>query len=101
MKKFDCISALKALGEESRLRLLRLLLHGDKDVTELAEAMDGTSYNVSKHLRVLKEAGLVECEKDGQHRRYRVADDFREHLDENENTLDLGCCLFRFDQLPK
>ena len=101
VKAFDCISALRALGEESRLRILRLLLDRPRNVTELAETLELTTYNVSKHLRVLKQAGLVDCTKDGQQRFYGVAADLRQHLQHHENVLDLGCCLFRFDQLPQ
>ncbi len=100
MKKLDCISALRALGEESRLRMLRLLMESHRSVSELAELLGMTTYNVSKHLRVLREAGLVDCEKRGQQRFYQVAKDFQSHLKASGNTLDLGCCLFRFDQLP-
>lgn len=98
-KKIDCIGALKALGEQTRLRILRLLMERQRSVTEISEALDLTTYNASKHLRVLKEADLVACEKQGQQRLYRVTSDLQQHLKDNANVLDLGCCLFRFDQL--
>jgi DNA-binding transcriptional ArsR family regulator len=101
VKKFDCILALKALGEESRVRILRMLLAKSRNVNEVAETLGMTQYNVSKHLRVLREAGLLEQAKDGQHRVYSLASDFRDHLAENKNVLDLGCCTFDFTKLPK
>jgi len=101
VKDFDCIVALRALGEESRLRILRLLLKRERTVSDLAESLSLTPYNASKHLRVLKDASLVNCEKQGQQRVYRIAEDLQQHLRRNKNTLDLGCCLFRFDELPK
>ena len=100
MKKFDCIAALRALGEENRLRILRLLLADERTVGELSTLLDLTVYNVSKHLRVLKDASLVTVSKQAQQRIYRIAEDLEQHLLENKNTLDLGCCLFRFDKLP-
>ncbi len=100
-KKFDCIHALKALGEENRMRILRLLLTKERTVTEIVTAVRATQYNVSKHLKVLREASLVEVEKQGQQRVYSLAEDFRSHLSENANVLDLGCCQFHFDKLPK
>lgn len=100
MKKFDCISALKALGEENRVRILRMLLKQPQSVNVISESLSVTQYNVSKHLRVLREAGLVETEKSGQQRIYSLATDFRSHLAENGHVLDLGCCTFDFDQLP-
>ena len=101
VKKFDCINALKALGEENRMRIVRLLLKNQRSVNEIAESLGVTQYNVSKHLRVLREADLVELEKQGQQRLYTLAADFREHLADNQNVLDLGCCQFDFNKLPK
>lgn len=100
-KKFDCIHALKALGEENRMRIVRLLLRHQRSVNAIAEDTGLTQYNVSKHLRVLREAGLLEQKKHGQQRLYELASDFREHLAENRNVLDLGCCQFDFNKLPK
>ncbi len=101
VENFDCITALRALVEENRFRIRRLLLSGELTVNELAESLELTQYNASKHLRVLKDAGLVLCEKQGQQRIYSIAEDLQQHLRRNKNTLDLGCCLFRFDQLPE
>ncbi len=100
-KTFDCLSAMRALGEPTRLRLVRQLIAGAKPVTELCDALQVTPYNVSKHLRVLKEAGLLEVEKQGQQRIYALAAAFREKLSNNAKTLDLGCCQFHFDKLPE
>jgi DNA-binding transcriptional ArsR family regulator len=100
-RKFDCITALKALGEENRLRILRLLLKKERSVNEIVAALKATQYNVSKHLKVLREAALVEVTKQAQHRVYALAEDFRSHLSENANVLDLGCCQFYFDKLPR
>ena len=92
---------MKALGEENRLRIVRMLLKKQCSVNEIAEALDITQYNVSKHLRVLNEAGLLEKEKNGQQRLYALASEFTEHLAKNKNVLDLGCCQFDFTKLPK
>lgn len=101
MKKFNCITAMKALGEESRLRIIRMLMKKQCSVNEIAEALDLTQYNVSKHLRVLREADLIDQEKSGQQRLYALASAFTEHLAEKKNVLDLGCCQFDFAKLPK
>lgn len=100
-RSFDCLSAMRALGEPTRMRLVRQFIAGPKPVTELCENLGVTPYNVSKHLRVLKEAGLLEVEKNGQQRIYSLASAFREKLAQNSNTLDLGCCQFDFDKLPE
>jgi DNA-binding transcriptional ArsR family regulator len=101
VKKFDCIHALKALGEESRVRILRMLMAKERSVNEIADELGMTQYNVSKHLRVLREASLLEQQKQGQQRVYSLAADFREHIAENKNVLDLGCCTFDFTKLPR
>lgn len=100
-KRFDCINALKALGEENRMRIVRMLLKKKCSVNEVAEELQVTQYNVSKHLRVLREAGLLELEKNGQQRLYSLAADFQQHLAKNDHVLDLGCCQFDFSKLPK
>lgn len=92
---------MKALGDESRLRIIRLLLKKQCSVNEIVEAVGMTQYNVSKQLRVLREAALVEQEKNGQQRLYALASAFREHLADNKNVLNLGCCQFDFSKLPK
>ncbi|MFN0129184.1 MAG: ArsR/SmtB family transcription factor [Verrucomicrobiales bacterium] len=101
MKIFECISVLRALGEENRLRLVKLLLTRPMGVNELAEASGQSQYNVSKHLRTLREAGLVEVAKEGQKRLYSVSGELHTHLKRNRNTLDLGCCTFDFDEASK
>jgi len=101
VKKFDCIIAMRALGEESRLRIIRMLMKKQCSVNEIAETLNLPQYNVSKHLRVLREAELIELEKHGQQRLYALASAFAEHLAENKNVLDLGCCQFDFAKLPR
>ena len=97
----DCIAALKALGELNRLRMVRLLLKNQLSVNEIAERLGLSPYNVSKHLRILREAGLLEMEKDGKQRVYYVAPRLKDQLAANQNVLDLDCCTFRFDKLPR
>ena len=101
MNGLDCISALKALGEETRLRTLRLLFKRPMSVNEISESLKVSQYNVSKHLRIMREAGLLESEKQGKQRLYVVAENLRNQVAPNNNILDLGCCTFRLDKLPK
>jgi DNA-binding transcriptional ArsR family regulator len=101
MTRIDCIAALKALGELSRLRIVRLLLNERLGVNAIAQRLGLSQYNVSKHLRILKEAGLVEMEKQGQQRLYAVVPSLKSQLAAHKNVLELGCCSFRFDRLPK
>lgn len=101
MTGIDCIAALKALGELNRMRMVRLLLKKKLGVNEIAEQLALSQYNVSKHLRILKEAGLLAMEKAGKQRLYTVVPRLKDQLATNQNVLELGCCTFRFDKLPK
>ena len=101
MSGINCIAALKALGEETRLRILRLLFKQPMSVNEIAEKLDVSQYNISKHLRIMREAGLLELEKQGKQRLYSVVDDLKTQVAANNNILDLGCCTFRLDKLPR
>jgi DNA-binding transcriptional ArsR family regulator len=101
VKKLDCMMALRALAEENRLRILRLLLSEEMSVAEISERLGIPPYNSSKHLRILREAGLVASTKHAQQRFYTLAPDLRRRLSNSANVLDLGCCQFDFDRLPK
>jgi DNA-binding transcriptional ArsR family regulator len=64
-----------ALAEPNRRRILDLLLDEPRPVGELVAALDVSQPAVSKHLRVLREAGLVEVRADAQRRIYCVRPD--------------------------
>lgn len=64
----------KLLGEPTRLRLLQLLMQGEKSVNELVSASGSTQANVSKHLGILADGGLVARRKVGVSIFYRIAD---------------------------
>jgi DNA-binding transcriptional ArsR family regulator len=101
MTGLNCIAALKALGEETRLRMLRLLFKEPLCVNDISERLNVSQYNVSKHLRVMREAGLLELRKSGRERIYGVTETLKSHLEANNQVIDLGCCTFRLDKLPK
>ena len=88
---------LKALADETRWNIVRALLSKAMTVSELTAALKVTQYNVSKHLRILREAGIIQTEKDGKHLQCSVDATFRQQLARNKNQLDLGCCTFRFE----
>ena len=66
---------LRAAGEGSRLRLLALCAQGPLSVSELAETLRQSEPRVSRHLKILSEAGLIERHRQGQWVQYRVAAD--------------------------
>lgn len=64
----------KLLSEPTRLRILQLLMQGEKNVNELVQALRTTQANVSKHLGILADGGLVTRRKEGVSTIYRIAD---------------------------
>jgi len=65
-------SAFTVLAEPSRRAILTLLAGGERSVGDLESALDLSQPSVSKHLRVLREAGFVEATVDAQRRLYRL-----------------------------
>ncbi|MBX5441459.1 MAG: helix-turn-helix transcriptional regulator [Solirubrobacteraceae bacterium] len=65
---------LRVIGDPTRLRLLDALRDGERSVQQLTEALGTSQQNVSKHLGVLLNAGLVSRRKVGTSSLYSVAD---------------------------
>jgi len=91
---------LKALADETRWRIVRVLLDESLTVNALTKRLALTQYNVSKHLRILRAANIVTSHKRGKHVECEVTPAFRQRVSENRRVLDLGCCTFRFDRPP-
>ncbi len=100
MPQTDCTDILKALSDRTRQRIVKALLAEELGVNALTARLELTQYNTSKHLRVLKEAGIVEVRPVGQKREYFIAGNFRRRIAHAGLTLDFGCCSFKMDQLP-
>lgn len=66
------VGALKAVGDQTRLRALALLTEGELAVGELAQALDQSQPRVSRHLKLMTEAGLVERAPEGAWVFYRL-----------------------------
>ena len=64
----------RVLAEPARLRLLNVLLSGERTVSELVDETELNQANVSKHLGVLRTSNFVDRRKDGLFAYYRVAD---------------------------
>jgi DNA-binding transcriptional ArsR family regulator len=64
--------AFNAVAEPRRRQILDLLAGGERPVNELVELLDIAQPQVSKHLRVLREVGVVDVREDGRQRVYRL-----------------------------
>ena len=65
-------AALQALSEPHRMAILSMLADGERPAGDFVEALPITQPTVSKHLSVLREAGLVTVRKDAQRRLYSL-----------------------------
>ncbi len=70
----ELLSIFKALSDETRLRILKLLEHGELCVCDIVSALDMIQPKVSFHLGVLKDAGLIKDRKQGKWIHYRIDD---------------------------
>jgi ArsR family transcriptional regulator len=68
------VDTLKAAAESSRLRILALLLRGDLTVSDLTEILNQSQPRVSRHLKLLLDAGLIGRYQEGSWAYFRLAD---------------------------
>jgi DNA-binding transcriptional ArsR family regulator len=86
-----CAELLGALASPDRLRIVRYLREGPRNVGEIAEHLKDKAVNVSHHLNVLRHAGLVQNEKQGRFVIYSLAPGVLAQAEECDR-LQLGCC---------
>jgi ArsR family transcriptional regulator len=72
MKEF--IKVMKAISDPNRVKIVKMLQHKVMCVCELQEALKIAQSSVSKHLKILEEAGLVNYKKDGLWVNYYLTD---------------------------
>jgi DNA-binding transcriptional ArsR family regulator len=92
----------KVLAEPLRLNILQCLQDGEMSVSEITEAVDSTQPNVSKHLKMLQDAGIVARRQSGNNVYYSVADEtifqlcdvvcssLRKRLEKQSGALSFG-----------
>jgi DNA-binding transcriptional ArsR family regulator len=93
-----CANMLKALADPERLLIVKQLRGGPKNVSELAALLKVELFSVSHHLGVLRQAGLVQDEKQGRFVVYRLNPRIFHPTDETAtgDLLDFGCCRLEF-----
>jgi DNA-binding transcriptional ArsR family regulator len=93
------VTAYSALADPSRREILNLLRSGERSVTELVDRLRLSQPGVSKHLKALREAGLVEVRPEGKRRWYGLRaeplaevaawlEPYREHWSERLDALE-------------
>ncbi len=97
----DFIKVMKALSDPNRVKIVKMLQHKSMCVCELREAIQISQPAVSKHLKLLEEAGLVGFKKDGLWVNYHISygsespyvasllGNMRHWLEDNQEIADL------------
>ncbi|MEW6665829.1 MAG: metalloregulator ArsR/SmtB family transcription factor [Thermodesulfobacteriota bacterium] len=68
------IKVMKALSDPNRVKIIKMLQHKTMCVCEMREALQVSQPSLSKHLKILEDAGLVESKKDGLWVNYHLTD---------------------------
>lgn len=90
-----CASKLRVLADQTRLSVLEALIDGPKHVGAIQKIIGIEQSLLSHHLQTLREAGLVESQRDGKAVLYRVTPSA---LTSNGEAIDLGCCVISFNE---
>ena len=80
MDERSMAAAFKALGDENRIRILRMLRSGEKCACKLLEALSITQPTLSHHMKILCDAGIVAGRKEGKWTHYSINRDGTEEL---------------------
>ncbi len=89
-----CAQRLKVLADLNRFTILRLLLDGPKHVWELNEELSLEQSLLSHHLKILRQEGLVQSQRDGKAVLYCLAPGVRIN---SGKGINLECCVLSFD----
>ena len=91
----DCAEMLKALSDSTRLKVVRLLVDRPCHVSEINERIGKIDQSLlSHHLKVLRDSGIVEAERDGKAVLYRLTSSIRART--RARGIDFGCCKLLF-----
>jgi ArsR family transcriptional regulator len=92
-----CATKLAVLADPTRLAVLELLLAGSRNVKDINRYIRVPQNLLSHHLRVLREAGLVTCCREGKGVRYALARGVE--MGSSRTAIDLGCCSLTFNKV--
>ncbi len=96
-----CAELLSALAAPERLKIVRFLSRGRRNVGEVAAMLATTPVNTSHHLMVLRNAGLIRAEKQGRFVYYSLRPEILQQDEADGNCLNLGCCRLELPRQPE
>lgn len=88
--QFDPSYLFGVIGEKHRLRILAILLIGSAHVEDIRKQMTIEETLLSKHLKALRDAGLVLTKREGRHKLYSLNPKIMKA--KSKDSLSLGCC---------
>jgi DNA-binding transcriptional ArsR family regulator len=88
----NCARYLKVVADPDRLQIIQCLQKGPSHVSALAKVLGKSIANVSHHLKIMRQAGLVSTRKEGKYVAYSLTADFFPARNDAGCRLDLGCC---------
>lgn len=94
-----CVNRLKVLADPTRLAVLETLIESPQHVTGMMSALGVEQSLLSHHLKVLRDAGLVEAARDGKSMLYRIAAGVEGSA--RGRSINLGCCRLSFEPTTK
>jgi len=95
----QCVERLRLIADETRLAVLQTLVQKPEHVNELAECLGVERSLLSHHLKILREAGLVEAIREGKSMRYQVVPGII--VSRPEPAINIGCCFVSFDAVSQ
>lgn len=93
----EWVASLKALADPVRLDLVRHLLEAPGTVDQLSTRLGYPEYTISRQLKILRQAGVIQSKKQGRHLLNAISPPFRKSVGK-KLVLDLGCCRFDFNR---
>ena len=96
----DSVRAIKAVGDRTRLQILRVLLDGEECVTDIARQLGLAQPRISHHLTILRNSGLVRDRRNGKQIFYSVNPDFRVNPNggPNRDAIQVDCLRVEFPE---
>jgi ArsR family transcriptional regulator len=87
----QCAALLRAIAEPTRMSIVRVLFDEERSVGDLCEELGLAQHFASRHLAVLRNAGVVTARREAQRMLYRVSPEMRRRRGQ-DGVIDFGCC---------
>jgi DNA-binding transcriptional ArsR family regulator len=84
------VKVFKALGHPIRYKIVKFLYDGPKCVCKLNEDIEFSQANLSQHLKILREAGILSSEKIGMETHYRISSEEIKDIIDNVDKFVMG-----------